>query len=50
LLENAARLNPGGRLTQPEDVARAVAVMALDETSWMSGNIIGVDGGEYLTA
>ena len=49
LLENAARLNPGGRLTRPEDVARTVAVLALDETSWITGNIIGVDGGENLT-
>ncbi len=45
-----ARLNPGGRLTRPEDVAQAVAAMALSETSWISGNIIGVDAGENLTS
>ena len=50
LMANAARLNPGGRLTRPEDVAQAVAAMALSETSWISGNIIGVDAGENLTS
>ena len=50
LLANAARLNPGGRLTRTEDIARAVAAMALSETSWISGNVIGVDGGENLTS
>ena len=44
LLANAARLNPSGRLT------RTVAAMALSETSWISGNVIGVDGGENLTS
>ena len=50
LLANAARLNPGGRLTRTEDIARAVAAMALSETSWISGNVIGVDAGENLTS
>jgi len=49
LIGNAARQNPGGRLTRPEDVANVVAAMALDEACWISGNVIGVDGGENLT-
>ena len=45
-----ARLSPGGRLTRTEDIPCAVVAMALSETSWISGNVIGVDGGENLTS
>ncbi|MGC4117543.1 MAG: SDR family oxidoreductase [Myxococcales bacterium] len=38
--------NPHGRLTTPLDVARWVAAVARPETCWMTGNVIGVDGGE----
>ncbi len=48
LVANAQRQNPGGRLTRTEDIAQAIAAMALRETSWISGNVIGVDGGENL--
>ena len=48
LLARAAEMNPAGRLTQPEDVARAVAALSLPDTAWLTGNIIGVDGGENL--
>ncbi|MCS7204876.1 MAG: SDR family oxidoreductase [Leptospiraceae bacterium] len=40
--------NPLGRLTTPEDVANVVYVMSLDETSWINGAIIRVDGGERI--
>jgi NAD(P)-dependent dehydrogenase (short-subunit alcohol dehydrogenase family) len=40
--------NPLGRLTTPEDVANVVYVMSLDETSWINGEIIRVDGGERI--
>ena len=43
----AARLkNPTGRLTTPEDVAKAIALLSSEEASWISGNVLGVDGGE----
>jgi enoyl-[acyl-carrier protein] reductase III len=43
----AARLkNPTGRLTTPEDVAKAIVLLSSDEASWISGNVLGVDGGE----
>jgi NAD(P)-dependent dehydrogenase (short-subunit alcohol dehydrogenase family) len=43
----AARLkNPSGRLTTPEDVAKAIVLLASDEALWISGNVLGVDGGE----
>ena len=47
LIAQAQTRNPGGRLTTPEDVARAVAVLA-DLSSWVTGNVIGVDGGEDI--
>ncbi|HLK12898.1 MAG TPA: SDR family oxidoreductase [Candidatus Binatia bacterium] len=50
LLDEARRRNPGGRLTAPEDVAAAVAVLALPGAGWITGNVIGVDGGEDVTA
>ncbi|MBI2568006.1 MAG: SDR family oxidoreductase [Candidatus Schekmanbacteria bacterium] len=42
--------NPSGRLTRPEDVARAVAALAAPETAWITGNVIAVDGGESIVA
>jgi NAD(P)-dependent dehydrogenase (short-subunit alcohol dehydrogenase family) len=46
IVEQARRRNPGGRMTTPEDVARAIVVLAHPDTYWMTGNVIGVDGGE----
>ena len=43
----AARLkNPTGRLTTPEDVAKAIVLLSSEEAGWISGNVLGVDGGE----
>jgi NAD(P)-dependent dehydrogenase (short-subunit alcohol dehydrogenase family) len=50
LAEFAARRNPYRRLTTPEDVARCIAVLAHENTYWMTGNTIGVDGGEDIVA
>jgi NAD(P)-dependent dehydrogenase (short-subunit alcohol dehydrogenase family) len=44
----AARRNPHRRLTTPEDVARAIVVLSHPDTYWMTGNVIGVDGGEEI--
>lgn len=48
MFEGARQSNPGGRMTTPEDVARALPVLALSGTRWITGNVIGVDGGEEL--
>ena len=48
LVEAAQTRNPMGRLTRPEDVADALTVLATPQTHWMTGNIIGVDGGEVM--
>lgn len=38
--------NPHGRMTTPQDVAAAIGVLAHPNTYWITGNVIGVDGGE----
>jgi enoyl-[acyl-carrier protein] reductase III len=38
--------NPSGRLTTPRDVAGAIVAFAHSSTYWMTGNVLGVDGGE----
>ncbi len=48
LLEAAKLRNPAGRLTRPEDVAGAVVALCGPGTDWISGNVIGVDGGEDI--
>ncbi|MCH8087331.1 MAG: SDR family oxidoreductase, partial [Chloroflexi bacterium] len=40
--------NPGGRMTTPRDVAEAIATLATGETHWITGGVIGVDGGEDI--
>jgi NAD(P)-dependent dehydrogenase (short-subunit alcohol dehydrogenase family) len=42
----AAERNPAGRLTTPTDVARALVAFTHSSTYWMTGNVLGVDGGE----
>ncbi len=44
----AARRNPHRRLTTTEDVARAIVVLSHPDTYWITGNVIGVDGGEDI--
>ena len=39
---------PAGRLGAPEDVAAAVAFLASDEASYITGQIVGVNGGMYM--
>ena len=44
----AAERNPHRRLTTVDDVARAIVVLSHPDTYWMTGNVIGVDGGEEI--
>jgi NAD(P)-dependent dehydrogenase (short-subunit alcohol dehydrogenase family) len=48
IIDVAQRRNPSGRLTTPEDVARAIVVLSHPDTYWITGNVIGVDGGEEI--
>lgn len=47
-IEHCREINPGGRLTEPEDVAEAIVTLSATDSSWLTGNVIGVDGGEAL--
>ena len=49
MFERALSYNPGRRLTTPEDVAEVLVSLTLCESAWLTGNVIGVDGGEELT-
>jgi len=49
LLERVKESNPGGRATTPQDVATTITVLSDERLQWMTGNVIGVDGGEEIT-
>ncbi len=48
MLDMGLKRNPHGRLTEPQDVARAIRRLGLSESSWLTGNVIRVDGGEDI--
>ncbi len=48
IMKKALEANPGGRLTTPKDVAEAIVALCQSGTYWITGNVIGVDGGEDL--
>ena len=43
--ERMVPLHPIGRLGQPEDIANAAAFLASDQSSFMTGSDVFVDGG-----
>jgi enoyl-[acyl-carrier-protein] reductase (NADH) len=49
ILESARRANPHGRLSVPADIAKNITALSRLPGSWLTGNVIGVDGGEILT-
>jgi NAD(P)-dependent dehydrogenase (short-subunit alcohol dehydrogenase family) len=48
MLKLAREHNPSGRLTEPVDVAKAILALSSQETYWITGNVINVDGGEDI--
>jgi enoyl-[acyl-carrier-protein] reductase (NADH) len=50
LIEIARSKNPHGRLTTPADVGAAIAALCHPGLYWMTGNTIGVDGGEDIVS
>ncbi len=48
MIRVATARNPAKRLTTPQDVANAVAVLAHPLAGWITGNVINVDGGEDI--
>ena len=45
---NALQRNPNNRLTTPEDVANAAYLLTREESKWITGTVLKVDGGESL--
>ena len=50
MIKNAMNNNPHKRLTTVKDIANVIEMLASYESSWMTGNIIKVDGGEDITS
>ena len=48
MIELAKGRNPSGRLTTPEDVAKLIALLTDPRAQWLTGNTLGVDGGEDI--
>jgi len=47
LIEFSKKRNPMGRITQPEDVANVIYLLCTEESAWINGSLIHVDGGEH---
>jgi len=48
MIQLARKKNPQGRLTTPEDAASAIVLLSHPKAGWITGNVIGVDGGEFI--
>lgn len=49
LIDHATKRNPMGRMTTVDDVAQAIVTLSGEGTHWITGNVIGVDGGELIS-
>lgn len=49
IIAAAVKRNPTGRMTTPQDVASTIVALSGPGTDFISGEIIGVDGGEFVT-
>ena len=47
LIKMSIERNPFGRMTRPSDVADVIYLLCTDESFWINGSIIHVDGGEH---
>ena len=48
MIEHCLSIHPAKRLTTPADVAAVVVAIARPETTWLTGNVLGVDGTEDI--
>ena len=48
MISMAQRKNPSGRLTTTKDVAEAIGLLCHPKSHWVTGNVICVDGGEFI--
>lgn len=44
-LEHSRKMHPLGRIGTPEDIASAIEWLLSEESSWVTGQVIGLDGG-----
>ena len=49
MIDITMKRNPTGRMTTPQDVANAIVALSGPGTDFISGDIISVDGGEFIT-
>jgi len=49
MIDITMKRNPTGRMTTPQDVANAILALSGDGTEFINGDIISVDGGEFVT-
>jgi enoyl-[acyl-carrier protein] reductase III len=49
MIDVTMKRNPTGRMTTPQDVANAILALSGDGTEFINGDIISVDGGEFVT-
>ncbi len=48
MMEAAKGKNPGSRLTTALDIAKTIVMLMDEKADWISGNVLQVDGGEYI--
>ena len=48
ILEKIVKQIPVGRLGTPEDIARCVTFLASEESSWITGSTISINGGQFF--
>ncbi len=44
----ASAMNPMGRIGEPDDIAQAIAFLLSPQASWITGQTIGLDGGQGM--
>jgi enoyl-[acyl-carrier protein] reductase III len=49
MIDITMKRNPTGRMTTPQDVANAILALSAEEAGFINGDIISVDGGEFIT-
>src|SRR6185369_5389575 len=49
MIDITMKRNPTGRMTTTQDVANAILALSGEGTDFINGDVISVDGGEYIT-